>query len=348
MTVQVRKKGILAVLIPAALLFCAALFFTLPKQQTGAGFTAGGSLHPSVVFEQGSRQADVKTEDAANQDERFRRPSKLPALENQYSFQDFVKSPETPPLITAKFKTPEELILAFYGILREAANLEGYSGGCGTVGDTCQPYPYAYELLTESARKSMPLQEFKNSFRGVGYLSLLRLLPAYAPAGTPAGRRYYMVEIEEIVGTPQGNSGASYRQGTQFAYYYGIVTAEQTPGKNFLIAKIDYIPEDFLCAPLHGWSYDALDILQIVYQESMKLIDRITGSEANGGLLTFYASGQGQEYRFDFVRLANGYDILLHEYQKEDGVWKEVNLLTGAWEYLKFSIQNPAFQQKAG
>ncbi|QOX63230.1 hypothetical protein FRZ06_07655 [Anoxybacterium hadale] len=52
---------------------------------------------------------------------------------------------------------------------------------------------------------------------------------------------------------------------------------------------------------------------KIVYGDNLKLIDKIDRTEQNGNMISIYASGNGKSYRFDFVRLTNGYDILLHE-----------------------------------
>lgn len=348
MVIKLREKTVGIAAVSAGLVICATLFFTFPKGWYEVPFLAGGSLHPAILFEEGAKAA-VKTQDELDglkDSERFQRPSKLTAFPNSYSFSDFEKESETQPLTTSQFQTPEQVILAYYGILRNAANLQGYSGGCGTVGDTCAPYPYAYELFTEETRKKITLRQFENSFRGIGHTTLLRVLPAYAPAGTPENRSYFMTEVELITGNPQDAADGYGKRDTNFTYYYGLISTEQTADRHFLISQIDYIPEDFLCAPMHGWSYDAISIVQIVYQENLKMIDRITKSEVHDGLLSFYASGQGNEYRFDFVRLTNGYDILLHEYRMENRDWKEVNLLSGAWENLKFSASNPSLHSK--
>jgi len=57
-----------------------------------------------------------------------------------------------------------------------------------------------------------------------------------------------------------------------------------------------------------------------------------------------YAVGNGQLYRFDFVRLTNGEDLLIRENIKFAGVWKETNLLKEQDQIYKFSILNPRLQ----
>lgn len=102
----------------------------------------------------------------------------------------------------------------------------------------------------------------------------MNFIPAYAPPGTPAGIQYYMVEIELITGT-KVNADEEQHAGSQFAYYYGLITTEDTPDEGWKIKNIHYIPEDFLCAPMHSWFYPSEAIMQIVYGDNLKLIDKI-------------------------------------------------------------------------
>lgn len=346
MILQIRRKTILRF----ALIFLAAslvlpvclLFFHSNANNT---LVAGGTLYPAPVFaEELSTGTD---EQELEQIERFHRPSKDLPYPNPFSFSDFVQKNGKPPIITQTFSAPEEVILAYYGILRDASNMSGYSGGCGTIGSAALPYPYAYELLTPEKQKEFSLEQFTASFRGIGYTTLLKLLPAYAPPGTPPEIQYYMVEIEVITGekTEKENKAHS---GSQFAYYYGLVTAKQEESGGWKIQSIDYLPEDFLCAPWHSWFYLSDAVVQIVYGDNLKLIDRIEKTEQAGSVVSVYASGNGMKYRFDFVRLTNGYDILLHEFVLENESWTETSLLTRPWEYLKLTIHifEPSFSKR--
>ncbi|MEL7655174.1 MAG: hypothetical protein AAGU75_04615 [Bacillota bacterium] len=295
---------------------------------------AGGNLHTSLYFT--NETILVVSQQDENIDERFQRPSKKPPYPNLYSFADFQQENGDPPFVTKKFDKPEDLILAYYGILNYAANMLGYSGGCGTVGLAGEPYPYAYELLSKEKQKELTLKQFINSFEGIGYTTLLKAIPAYTPPGTPADIKCYMVEIEVITGDKM-NSDEEYSRGSRFAYYYGLITVEKTPEGDWKIKDIDYIPEDFLCAPMHHWFYLSDAVVQIVYGDNLKLVDKIDKIEQEGDMISIYASGKGKDYRFDFVRLTNGYDILLHENILEKGVWRETTLLTDKWEYLKLT-----------
>jgi hypothetical protein len=336
--IKIRKNIIIAVF--GAVLLGVICFFALPhltgpSQKSADKIVAGGVLH-SLTDCSGNYAPAISQSDGS---ERFQRPSGALPYPNPYSFADFRKPYETPPLVTKKFDDPEDLILAYYGILKEASNMLGYSGGCGTVGWSTLPYPYAYELLSEEKRDEIPLDLFVDSFSGIGHITLLKLLPAYSPAGTPDDTRYFMVEIEVITGA-EVSSEADYGLGSRFAYYYGLITTIKAPDGSWRIDDIGYIAEDFLCAPTHGWFYFSEAVVQIVYGENLKLIEQIDKTERDGDIVSVYASGNGKSYRFDFVRLTNGYDILLHEYLFYDGVWKETSLLTDDWKYLKLSIEN--------
>ena len=345
MIIEIRKKAFIAAACVVLLGIVCCL--TLPQLiclplKSSKNMLAGGALHSPLCNPGGSEQAMSQADDSS---ERFQRPSKALPYPNPYTFADFQKADEKPPLVTKKFDDPEDLILAYYGILREASSMLGYSGGCGTIGWSGAPYPYAYELLTGEKRRAMPLKQFINSFKGTGYTTLLTLLPAYAPPDTPKGTKYYMVEIETITG-PKMDDNKKYPQGSYFAYYYGLVTVEDVPGEGWKIKSIDYIPEDFLCAPMHGWFYLSDAVVQIVYGDNLKLIDKIDRIEQKNNMIHIYASGNEKSYRFDFVRLANGYDILLHEFILDNGRWRETSLLTDGWENMKLTVQDSQLQSE--
>ena len=76
-----------------------------------------------------------------------------------------------------------------------------------------------------------------------------------------------------------------------------------------------------------------------------KRIDQIDRTEREGDMVRIYGSGQEGSYRFDFVRITNGYDILLHEYVLEDGEWRETSLLTDGWESFKLTAESNALRQ---
>lgn len=280
-------------------------------------------------------------EEVNDYSERFQRPSKQSAMKLKYSFEDFKNASEQPPYIKTIFQTTEDVIQAYYAILKDASNMAGFHGGCGTIGWSKIPYPYAYELLSKETQQKMSLEKFVKSFEGIRHTTLLKLYPAYRPLGTPDNIKYYMVEIEVITGPPYKGENDNKPQPGYFAYYYGLITTEKTPSGGWKIKSIDYVPEDFLCHPMHHWDYDARYLVEIVYKNWYGLVENIEKVEKNGSMVYVYADGKGNKYRFDFVRLTNGDDILLHENILQNGQWKEVNLLKDEHQIYKFSILNP-------
>lgn len=292
-------------------------------------YYAGGVVHILERRHQNLKPATtVGTIPQNHNSGRFRRPSQVAPYPNPYSLSSFTGS--TPPLL----KTPLDTVLAYYGVLREASNMLGYSGGCGTVGDAGVPYPYAYQLLTKEAQKSMSQQQFIQSFAGIGHITLPQVHPL--PIAGDINTAYYMVELETILGKP--DKGDKHQPSSYFGYYTAVVTLKQQEGQ-WKIDKIDYRPLDFLCAPYHGWDYDADNIISIVYTENLQLIDNITGRQQKNGVIQIFAQGtaggQLNRYRLDFVRLTNGYDQLIGEYIQQNGSWQAISLLPPDWQYLK-------------
>lgn len=339
MIISLRKIILPSVLVAALLIVLGLLTFKMVARNKRPSALMGGVIH--TVF----MPTNVQTEIAEDSDSsRFQRPSAQPALKNKYSFPDFYESWNNKPRSLDNFQTSEDVILAYFGILREAANMGDYSGGCGTVGWAILPYPYAYDLLSSGRRKNMSLTRFEDSFKGVGQLTLLKLYPAYTPPGTPGNIRYHMVEAEAITGAAS-DEPASFRSGSHFAYFYGIITTEEDKNIGWKIKAIDYFPEDFLCAPTHGWEYDSKYLVPFVYQNWYHMIDKVNKTEQNGDMISTYASGSGKQYRFDFVRITNGEDVLLHEMVSKNGKWVETNLLKDRDQVLKLSVLNPNLER---
>ena len=340
MVIKIRKKVFIATI--CMVLFGIICCFALPRfinlfSKSSDDFIAGGMFQSSLHALNESVPAMNQESEVSS--ERFQRPSKELPYPNPYSFKTFRRADGASPLVTKKFDNPEDLILAYYGVLREASNMRGYSGGCGTIGWSELPYPYAYELLAKETQEEISLSQFVDSFSGIGYMTLLKLLPTYAPPDTPQGTQYYMVEIEAITGV-KTDTNMQGNEGSHFSYYYGLITVVETPEEGWKVKDIDYIPEDFLCAPMHSWFYLSDAVVQIVYGNNMKMIDKIDRIEQKDNIISIYASGNGKSYRFDFVRLTNGYDILLHEYILDNGDWQETSLLTDDWDYMKLAIRN--------
>ncbi len=299
-------------------------------------YVIGGLIHSENRIEQNYSQPVTNIYEFKDYDERFQRPSKQPALKLKYSFDDFKHDVSHPPYILNAFESPEDVIQAYYAILKEAANMDGHCGGCGTVGMAKTPFPYAYDLLTNETKQKITIDEYIASFLGVGHTTLLKLIPAYAPLDTPENIKYHLVEIEIITAPKCSEIDGKKKQPSCFSYYYGLVTTELTDNEGWKIKAVDYIPEDFLCAPYHQWYWDSPAVVQIIYGDWYKLIDGIEKVDKEDSNIKIYAKGGHNKYRFDVVRLTNGEDIFIHEYVWENGEWKEVEYIAEQNKYQKF------------
>lgn len=290
---------------------------------------------PQPVF-LGGRVFDIRPGDSSAvhtlaQDEdysqRYHRPSCDEPVENPYNLQYFLNDPSQ----LDSLQKPKDPILAYFGLLKQASNMQGFIAGCGSIGDGDIPYPYAYELLSSQLQSRITLNQFKDSFKGIGHITLLKVYPAYSPDGN----KYYMFEIEVIKGSKDtANNTANV---TSFAYYYGIIEVvfEDTGWK---LQSINILGEDFLCAPYHNWFYDSNAVMEIIYKENLNIISEITRTERKGDFIHIYATGGGKDFRFDFVVLTNGHEILLQENVLENGEYVPVNLLPEQYKNYKLSI----------
>lgn len=318
-----------------SLIFLLGLLFIYYHSRTE--YIMGATLHTIMIDDEDITQPVYGAVANADLTDRFQRPSGQPALNTKYSFQELEDSLGSMPV----FQNPEDLIKAYYGALKDASNMIGYHGGCGTVGSDKLPYPFAYKLLAPETAKEMSLQQFIESFKGTGHTTLLKIYPAYAPPDTPDFIQYCMTEIEVITGSKVTSENKNLPQPSLFAYYYGLVTVEHTASDGWKIKRIDYVPEDFLCAPYHSWFWEGTAVAEIIYKNWYKLIDRIDRIETRGNMHHIFASGNGKSYRFDFVQLTNGEQILLHENVNPAGQWQETNILKDDDQVFKFSILNP-------
>lgn len=301
-------------------------------------FVMGSSLHTANTIGHEYPETVSYTYELYQHSERFQRPSKQPALKLKYIYSHNEKLIKYNPTIYKVFNSPEDVIHAYYAILKEAANMDGYCGGCGTIGFAKTPFPDAYNLLSKETQQKMTLDEFIVSFLGTGHTTLLKLNPAYAPPGTPSNIKYYMVEFEITTSPKCSEVDRKKAQPSYFAYYYGLVTVEQTPSHGWKIKAIDIIPEDFFCAPYHLWHWDGATVIRTIFGRWYKLVDEIEKVDIEGSNIKIYAKGEQNKYRFDAVRLTNGVDIFLHEYIWENGKWKEVDYIVEKHKYLKLSI----------
>ncbi len=294
----------------------------------------GGGLHEQTVTT--TDDVSYAVFDTAEGQEtwaRFRRPSSAPALAMQYDGDELLAVYESGQ--TVSYTKPEEVIHGYLALLGQAANLEGYSAGCGSVGAGTTPYPYAWSLLTEEAKAKLSLDDFLDSFAGVGALTPLAL----EPLKVEEDEAVFWVELEYI----QAGRQSTKPQPTAFCYCYGLIVVRHTARDGWRIQATDYLPEDFLCAPEHGWAWEAQSFVSLLYGDQYGLIDGVDLVDRQNKRTTIFASGGGRAYRFDFLRTTDGIDRLVGEWIQHNGDWQETSLLRGDDRIWKLTPDSPAF-----
>ena len=214
--------------------------------------------------------------------------------------------------------TPENMLLNYFSILREAENLTiQLVGGCGTVGEARDPFPIAYNFFTKSYQQKMSYSSYMTSFEGVGHTSLIKLYKLPNPNNIQPIQ--FFVELETINGTATGVSG--------FQYHYGIISVIQEKG----LSKIDAITltgEDFLCAAYHGWRQQGETVVDIEYGGWCKLIKKRLPTKRDGYVKTIDIIGtDDNDYRFIFIQLTNDTDVLVAQLMKsKHGKWEVTHI----------------------
>lgn len=257
--------------------------------------------------------------------EKYFRPSRLPiqnTLIQNFQFFDpyFEKSYKEIKLPAALVRAPDETVLNYFSILREAENLtqnltQNQLGGCGTVGMAEVPYPIAYNFFTKDYHKRVSYHEYLQSFAGIGHLNLIKMnrLPdekEFVP---------YFIELESIEGSSKGV--------TYFAYYYGYVQLKKVQNL-YKIDQMKLYGEDFLCASYHLWQHDAEAVVGIMYGEWCKLIKKQLPTKQDGYVKTIdYIGTDGADYRFIFYQLTNDTDVLISQFKKDSkGNWVSIRI----------------------
>ena len=214
--------------------------------------------------------------------------------------------------------TPENMLLNYFSILREAENLTSQLiGGCGTVGEARLPFPIAYNFFTKAYQQKMPYSSYLSSFEGIGHTNLIKLYKLPNPNNVQPIQ--FFIELETINGTATGVSG--------FQYHYGTISVVQEEG----LYKIDAITltgEDFLCAAYHGWRQQGEDVVDIEYGQWCKLIKKRLPTKRDGYVKTIDVIGtDGNDYRFIFIQLTNDTDVLVSQLMKsKQGKWEVTHI----------------------
>jgi len=258
---------------------------------------------------------------SARDAEKYFRPSCLPiknTLINNFQFFDpyYEKNYKEIKLPATLNRTPDQTILNYFSILREAANLtQNQLGGCGTVGMATLPYPIAYNFFTKDYQKRVSYNEYLQSFTGIGHLNLIKMNKLPDEKGIVP----YFIELESIEGSSKGV--------TYFAYYYGYVQLKKVQNL-YKIDQMKLYGEDFLCASYHLWQHDAEAVVGIMYGNWCKLIKKQLPTKQDGYVKTIdYIGTDGADYRFIFYQLTNDTDVLISQYKKDsEGNWESIRI----------------------
>lgn len=257
--------------------------------------------------------------DKAAYHQRFFRPSCLPALNLGFGTSEFFhpyyeKTHNQILVPTELTRTPEDTLLNYFSILREAENMGGRS--CGTIGDARIPFPLAYNFLSKEYQKKLSYEKYLNSFAGIGHTSLIKLCRV---PDLKQGIKFFY-EIETI----EGFEG---KRAEYFGYSYGFIwlVHEQT---GYRISDMHKITEDFLCAPYHGWDQDGESIADVKYGNWCKLIQKRYPTIKNDYVKNIYFHGNDSaDYCFIFFTITNGTDIEIAQFRRvADEKWKQVNM----------------------
>ena len=187
------------------------------------------------------------------------------------------------------------------------------------MGDGNRPYPIAYNFFDYEYKKKVSFNTYKDSFSNMFHISLIK----YKEVPSDNENLKYFYEIEVIQALE--NNIAS------FTYYYGFIDLGKS-GDGFKILDISITPENYLCAPYHGWVYDGASKVEIEYGNWCKLIKKMGKTEVDGYVKNIYFLGNdNKNYKIQFYTLTNDYDIEVAQYVQNSN---------GKWEYIKLNPED--------
>lgn len=320
MVIYIRKRiGYLLLCLLA--LFCFGfIFYKYVIINNKKDFIAGAFVINQELEEQ--HEKEVVT---IINNEKYFRPSKLPVLNNKEEVNELINNYYDKEVndisIPIKFiKSPEDTILNYFSLLREAANpSDSKYIGCGSLGDGNRPYPIAYNFFDDEYKKKVSFNTYKDSFSNMFHISLIK----YKEVPSDNENLKYFYEIEVIQALE--NNIAS------FTYYYGFIELGKS-GDRFKILDISITPENYLCAPYHGWVYDGASKVEIEYGNWCKLIKKMGKTEVDGYVKNIYFLGNdNKNYKIQFYTLTNDYDIEVAQYVQNSN---------GKWEYIKLNPED--------
>jgi hypothetical protein len=214
------------------------------------------------------------------------------------------------------FASPEDTIINFFSILREAESV--FTGGCGSIGFAKSPYPISYNFFTLNFKNKISYNDYLTYFNNVGHLNLIKMHKINNTIDKSVHSKYF-IELETIETSLNNN--------TSFAYYYGFVYIENE-NDTYKISNMELNNEDFLCAAYHGWAHNAELYVDSTYGSWCKLINKRYPTEQIGYIKNIYITGtDGNEYKFKFLQLTNGTDIQVGQFiLDKNNQWKPINI----------------------
>lgn len=244
--------------------------------------------------------------------EKYYRPSNRSVLNTgdyRTLFSNYFQSKETKAIPNEYVVDPENTILNYFGILRQAANpQEGKYIGCGTIGYATIPYPFAYSFISSEYKKRLSYEQYLDMFQNILHINLIKYKEVPVYANNDQIVRYF-VEIEAIEGSDK-NIGV-------FAYYYGFVDLIEENG-SYKISDLQFYGENYLCAPYHRWSYDAEAVVQIEYGGWCSLVKELLPTVQKDYVKYISFEGtDGYHYCMVFFQLTNDNDILIAQFRRE-------------------------------
>lgn len=305
------------------LLLCLIIIITtmplkIDATEKGNKYILGGNLvDESIIYE------DLELVDSSEESydlERFFRPSDMVILnnENLNILEEFYnKNPYKIELPSKPFRSGKDTVVNYFNVLREAANpTEENKTGCGSLGNAKWPYSVAYNFLSKSYQKELSYKDFLNSFKNMLHINLIKVNNIPSDKDNPDLLKYF-VELEIIEGSTEDKG--------VFAYYYGYIYLDKE-NDGYKIVKMDYSAENYLCAPYHGWAYDAKSFVEIEYGNWCSLIEGdVIVNEDGYQKRVYYKDKDENEYYVLFYELTNGVDKKIADYKKnEENQWEVI------------------------
>lgn len=295
-----------------ALLITLIIFIVYHHNRNSIKITMGGQFYKQFT--------DIEGKDV----DKYFRPSKLPSINDRFSdykfFDSFYNKKSSEITLPSNlFETPEDTIINYFSVLRQAANpIEGKGAGCGTLGNAKIPYPVAYNFLSSKYQEKLNYNEYLKSFENILHINLIKL-EKIPELNNDLNTMKYFVEIETIEGTENNVSN--------FAYYYAFIEILRE-GNLYKISDVKLFEEDFLCAPYHGWNHNAEFVVDIKYGDWCSLVKQRYPTKQEGYVKYIYFKGtDGNDYKFVFFQLTNDTDIEIAQYKKDEkGNWNLINI----------------------